>query len=82
MVEYPVSEARADLQAVIAKARKQAVCITKHGKPDVVVLSHSLYEQMLDDLEDAQDIAAIDEAMKDVKNFIPWEKVKKELGLV
>ena len=82
MVEYPVSEARADLQAVIAKARKQAVCITKHGKPDVVVLSHSVYEEMLEELEDLEDIRIFDERTKNFDEYIPWEKVKKELGLV
>lgn len=35
---------------------------------------------MLTALEDAEDIAAFDEAMADEGDNIPWEQVKSDLG--
>ena len=31
--------------------------------------------------EDHQDVAAIEEAMRDPRPAVPWEKVKAELGI-
>ena len=81
MVEFPIAQARADFQSVISKAKKRPVCITKHGKPDIVMIDPSLYEEMLNDLEELQDLLDAKEAMKHQDEFIPWDKVKKDLGL-
>ena len=35
---------------------------------------------MLDDLEELEEIAAFDEALKDSAPGIPWDQVKKDLG--
>ena len=50
------------------------------GKKTEVLLPIALYERMLEELEDAEDIRAADEAMKDPES-IPLEEVKKQLGL-
>jgi len=81
MIEFPIAQARADFQGVITKAKKRPVCITKHGKPDIVMIDPSLYEEMLNDLEELEDILDAREELKHQEDFIPWEKVKKELGL-
>ena len=54
--------------------------VNAKGEKTEVVLPIALYEQMLEELEDAEDIRAADEAMKD-PDFIPWEEAKKQLGL-
>ena len=50
------------------------------GKRTEVVLPIVLYERLLEELEELEDIRDFDEAMKD-DDFVPWEDVKKQLGV-
>ena len=50
------------------------------GKRTEVVLPILLYERLLEELEELEDIRDFDEAMKDA-DFVPWEDVKKQLGV-
>ena len=50
------------------------------GKRTEVVLPIVLYERLLEELEELEDIRDFDEAMKD-PDFVPWEEVKKQLGV-
>ena len=50
------------------------------GKRTEVVLPVVLYERLLEELEELEDIRDFDEAMKD-DDFVPWEDVKKQLGV-
>ena len=50
------------------------------GEKTEVVLPIELYEALLERIEDAEDIQAIEEAMKK-PDFIPWEEAKKQLGV-
>jgi len=50
------------------------------GKRTEVVLPIVLYERLLEELEELEDIRDFDEAMKD-HDFVPWEEVKKQLGV-
>ncbi len=52
--------------------------VNSKGEKTEVVLPVALYEQMLEELEDAEDIRDAEEAMKD-SNFIPWEEVERRL---
>ena len=61
--------------------------ITRHGKPEVVMMSIEDYESILETLEIQSDKALmrrIKQAEKDFKagKGTPLEKAKKELGLV
>ena len=47
-----------------------------------VLISPSLYEEFISQIEEDADIAAFDNAEKDFNTAIPWEQVKKDLGLV
>jgi PHD/YefM family antitoxin component YafN of YafNO toxin-antitoxin module len=61
--------------------------ITRHGKPEAIMLSEEDYESLLETL----DILSDQELMKDIKKAeedlrkgkgIPWKKVKRKLGYV
>ena len=81
MKEYPVSQAREDLPSLIDKARKEPILITRHNKAEAVLISVAQYEEFLDAVEELADIAAAEEALRDPGPSLPWEKVKKDLGL-
>ena len=82
MSELSVSDARAELPAAIKKSQKSPVHILKHGEPVAVLISPTLYQEMLEAMEELEDIEAFDQAMLSNEKLIPWESVKKELGLL
>jgi prevent-host-death family protein len=81
MKEYPVSQAREDLPSLIDKAKREPIMITRHNKAEAVVISMAQYEEFLNAVEELEDIALAEEALRDSGPSIPWEKVKKDLGL-
>ena len=81
MVTVSITDARADLAAFVKKVKRNPVEITSHGKVQAVLVDPSFYERAMDALEDLEDVRAFDEAMEDKSPGIPWEKVKKELGI-
>lgn len=81
MSEMSVTDARERFAEAIDQARSgDAVFITKHGRPVVVMIDADEYERLIDAIEDAEDRAAVDLADKDGE-WIPWEQVKADLGL-
>lgn len=80
MTDISISEARENLAETIRRARKNPIRITTHGEAQVVIIDASTYEQMIADLEELDDIAAFDDAIKEPAPGIPWEQVKKDLG--
>jgi transcriptional regulator with XRE-family HTH domain len=53
----------------------------KHDGVDVaVVISPELFEELVSAQEELEDLAKVDEAMKDKSPGIPWEQVQKELA--
>jgi prevent-host-death family protein len=82
MSELSVTDARAELPAAIKKSQKSPVHILKHGEPVAVLISPTLYQEMLEAMEELEDIEAFDQAMLSKEKLIPWDSVKKELGLL
>lgn len=82
MSELSISDARAELSYAIAQAEKKPVTIVRHGKPVAVLITPSLYERFVESMEELEDIAAFDAAVNDGDPSIPWEQVKKDLGLL
>ena len=80
MSTIDVSEARQQLPAVIDRAQTEAVTLVRYGRPAAVLLSPARYEQLLTAAEDAEDVAAFDEAMAEEGTNIPWDQVKADLG--
>lgn len=75
-----VADARKHLSEVISRSRSEAVFIERRGQRAAVVVSPEQYERMLEALEDAEDVAAFDEAMAEEGPNIPWAQVKSDLG--
>jgi antitoxin Phd len=80
MSTIDVSEARQQLSAVIDRAETEAVTLVRYGRPAAVLVSPARYEELLSAVEDAEDIAAFDEAMAEEGSNIPWAQVKADLG--
>jgi PHD/YefM family antitoxin component YafN of YafNO toxin-antitoxin module len=60
---------------------EKPVWITRDGVDVAVVISPELFEELVNAQEELEDIAAVDAAQKDESPGIPWEQVKKDLGL-
>jgi len=80
VIQVPVSEARARLPELIEHARDEAVSITRHGKPQAVLVSSTRYQQLLDAYDEQLDIDAFDAALAEEGDSVPWEQVKSDLG--
>ena len=57
----------------------QFVC-DESGNKVAVVLPIDVYDELVEQIEQQDDLKAIEQAMKDAER-IPWEQVKKELGV-
>ncbi|QEV99339.1 type II toxin-antitoxin system Phd/YefM family antitoxin [Microbacterium caowuchunii] len=74
------ANARNHLSDVIDRSKSEPVFIERRGQRAAVVVSPEQYERMLEALEDAEDVAAFDEAMAEEGPNIPWAQVKADLG--
>ena len=80
-----VAAARNNFSDLITRSQTEAVFIERRGQRAAVVVSPERYELMLEaleDAEDAEDVAAFDEAMTEEGPNIPWAQVKADLGWV
>jgi antitoxin Phd len=75
-----VADARNHFSDIIARSQTEAVFIERRGQRAAVVISPEHYERMMEALEDAEDVAAFDEAMAEEGPNIPWAQVKADLG--
>ena len=84
MSEHRISEARKEFATIINKVAfgGERVRLTRHGKAVAAVVPIEELE-FLEDLEDAIDAELAREALADPANAnpIPWEEVKRSLGL-
>ncbi len=83
MTEIAVSEARNHLAELIDSTRRSGdpVIVTRRGRRVAVILDHEAYEQLREDAEEAVDLAELRAARED-DDYIPWNEVKADLGLV
>jgi prevent-host-death family protein len=77
-----ISDARAELSKAVSRAEKKPVTISRHGKPIAVLINPSLFEKFVNSMEELEDITAFDEATSGSDPSIPWEQVKKDLGIL
>ena len=80
MATMAISEVREHLAEALELARSEAVTIERYGRPAAVLVSPERYELLLAAFEDAEDVAAFDEAMAEEGPNIPWNQVKADLG--
>jgi antitoxin Phd len=80
MATMNMSEARDHLPDAMETARTEAVFLQRRGQLAGVLVSPERYEQLMTALEDAEDVAAFDDAMAEEGPNIPWAQVKVDLG--
>ena len=83
MSEMTVSEARDRLADAIDQARTshEPVVLTRRGRRVAVLVDADDYARLADLAEDTLDRAELEAARKD-DEYVPWEQVKADLGLV
>ena len=64
----------------VMSENQKPVWIKRDGVDVAVVISPELFEELVSAQEELEDIAKVDEAMKDKSPGIPWEQVKKRLA--
>lgn len=86
--DIPITEARHELTSLPERlaAKPGAVAVTRRGKPVLAIMPWDLYESIVETLEimgDKDLMAAIRQGIKEIEEgkTIPWEQVKKDLGL-
>lgn len=82
MIDVAVSEARSRLAEIIDTARRsrEPVYVTRRGRRVAVILDADLYDQVIEDAEDALDRREL-EAAREEDDYVPWDEVKADLGL-
>lgn len=64
----------------VMSAHEKPVWIKRGGVEVAVVISPELFEELVSEQEELEDIAVVDEAMKDESPGIPWEQIKERLA--
>ena len=64
----------------VMSEQEKPVWIKRDGVDVAVVISPELFEELMSAQEELEDMAKVDEAMKDKSPGIPWEQVKKRLA--
>lgn len=80
MTTMAVSEARENLSGALDTARTQPVFLERYGKAVAVLVSAERYQELIEAYEEAEDVAAFDDAMAEEGDSIPWNQVKADLG--
>lgn len=80
MASMNISAARDNLPDAVERARTEAVFLERYGRRAAVLLSPERYDELMEALEEAEDVAAFDAAMTEEGPSVPWDHVKADLG--
>lgn len=82
MDPIPFTKARSELSDLFTRvaARGERVVIERHGHERVAIVPIKDMEA-LERMEDDLDIAAAEAALAESDERVPWEQVKRDLGL-
>jgi prevent-host-death family protein len=82
MTELALSELRDNLADAIDSARQsgEPVYVTRRGKRVAVVVDSESYDQLVAAAEDQLDRQELRRAREE-DDYVPWDEVKRELGL-
>jgi prevent-host-death family protein len=83
MAELAVSEAREHLAEVIDQARRsgEPIFVTRRGRRVAVIVDSEAFERIVDAAEEATDRRELAAARLE-DDYVPWDEVKADLGLV
>ena len=79
MIRKTVSQARGNFAEVLQDSAVEPVEILRHGQRVAVIVSPTMFDKATEALEDLADEVAFDETLGG--ETIPWDEVKRELGL-
>ncbi|HEX7824902.1 MAG TPA: type II toxin-antitoxin system prevent-host-death family antitoxin [Mycobacterium sp.] len=86
MTQIAITDARGRLASIIDEARVEPVYLTRRNRAVAAVVDAAQLEQLLDDAEELADIRAVDAAWEETEELgetpVPWDDVKRDLGLV
>ncbi len=86
MSEIAITDARGRLASIIDEARLEPVYLTRRNRPVAAVVDVAQLGQLLEDAEELADIRAVDSAWDETEELgetpVPWDDVKRDLGLV
>ena len=81
-----ITEARGKLASIIDDAQRGPVYLTRRNRAVAAIVDAGQLEQLLADAEELADIRAVDAAWAETERLdetpIPWDEVKRDLGLV
>ncbi len=80
MATMNISTARKRLPEAVELSNSEAVFLERYGRRAAVLVSPERYDELMEALEDAEDVAAFDAAMAEEGPNIPWDQVKADLG--
>lgn len=80
MATMNISAARERLPEAVELAHTEAVVLERYGHRAAVLLSPERYDELMEALEEAEDVAAFDAAMAEEGPNIPWDQAKADLG--
>ncbi|HXE45943.1 MAG TPA: type II toxin-antitoxin system Phd/YefM family antitoxin [Conexibacter sp.] len=80
MATMNISSARERLPEAVELAHSEAVFLERYGRRAAVLLSPERYDELMEALEEAEDVAAFDAAMAEEGPNIPWDQAKADLG--
>ena len=82
MTHMSVTEARSGFAEIVNRAAygHERIVITRRGK-DIAAVVPAEDMDLLEELEDRMDIEAAEKALAESEELIPYEKVRRELGL-
>ncbi|MDQ0727789.1 type II toxin-antitoxin system Phd/YefM family antitoxin [Microbacterium sp. W4I20] len=85
MSQIAITDARDHLSEVVDRSRSETVFLTRRNRPVAAIVNPDVLRQLLDDAEELDDIRAVDAAWEETRQLdetpIPWDEVKRELGL-
>ena len=85
MTEIAITDARGRLASIIDTARRGPVYLTRRNRPVAAIIDADQLSQLLEDADELADIRAVDAAWEETGRLgetpIPWEDVKRDLGL-
>lgn len=85
MEHTTITDARDRLSSLIDEARIAPVYLTRRNRTVAALVDAEQLGQLLDDAEELADIRAVDDAWAEADRLnetpIPWEDVKRDLGL-
>ena len=80
-----ISDARRNLASIVDQAGDEPVYLTRRSRAVAAVIASTQLERLLEDAEELADIKAVDAAWEETERLheepIPWEEVKRDLGL-